>query len=51
MGHESHAQTDDAQLPIMGLEQVQKARSFHQSFPQYSQTPLARLEACPGSWG
>lgn len=36
--------TDDAQLPIMGLEQVQKARSFHQSFPQYSQTPLARLE-------
>ena len=36
--------TDDAQLPVMGLEQVQKARSFHQSFPQYSQTPLARLE-------
>ncbi len=36
--------TDDAQLPIMGLEQVGKARSFHQSFPQYSETPLARLE-------
>ena len=36
--------TDDAQLPIMGLEQDGKARSFHQTFPQYSERHLPRLE-------
>lgn len=36
--------TDDAQLPVMGLDRVAKARAFHRSFPQYSQTPLACLE-------
>lgn len=35
--------TEDAQLPVMGLDKVAKARAFHQSFPQYSQTPLAEL--------
>ena len=35
--------TDDAQLPVMSLENVKKARAFHQSFPQYCQTPLAQL--------
>jgi diaminopropionate ammonia-lyase len=34
----------DAELPIMGLEQVARARFFHSSFPQYSITPLARLD-------
>ncbi len=35
--------TDDAMLPVMGLDHVEKAYAFHQSFPQYSQTPLAEL--------
>lgn len=37
--------TDDGQLSIMSLENVSKARAFHQSFPQYSITPLAKLGA------
>ncbi len=36
--------TDDAQLKVMALSQVEKARAFHESFPQYSITPLARLD-------
>ena len=36
--------TDDAQLKVMGLEEVEKARAFHKSFPQYSVTPLTKLE-------
>ena len=35
--------TDDKNLPIMGLEEIKKARTFHESFPQYSETPLAKL--------
>lgn len=35
--------TDDSFLPVMALDEVKKARAFHQSFPQYSETPLARL--------
>lgn len=34
----------DEQLPIMSLSNVAKARFFHSSFPQYSVTPLARLD-------
>ena len=30
-------------LPIMGLEEIKKARTFHESFPQYSETPLTKL--------
>lgn len=36
--------TEDAQLSVMSLEQVVKARTFHESFPQYSKTPLANLK-------
>lgn len=36
--------TEDGRLPIMAIEEVQKARAFHESFPQYSATPLAKLE-------
>ena len=36
--------SDDRQLSIMSIENVAKARSFHRSFPQYSITPLARLD-------
>lgn len=34
----------DGFLPVMSMENVAKARSFHQSFPQYSVTPLAKLD-------
>lgn len=33
----------DAYLPVMAPEEVEKARGFHRSFPQYSVTPLAEL--------
>lgn len=36
--------TDDGQLPVMALTEVLKARTFHESFPQYSETPLAKLD-------
>lgn len=36
--------TDDLQLPVMALAEVQKAKAFHESFPQYTQTPLAKLD-------
>ena len=36
--------TDDRQLPVMAITEVQKARTFHQSFPQYTTTPLAKLD-------
>lgn len=35
--------SEDRNLEIMSLENVSKARAFHQSFPQYSVTPLANL--------
>ena len=36
--------TEDANLPIMSVEEVTKAKAFHESFPQYTQTPLADLK-------
>ena len=38
--------TADKQLAVMSLENVGKARKFHESFPQYSVTPLAQLKGC-----
>ena len=35
--------TEDFQLKIMALEQIEKAREFHESFPQYFRTPLVKL--------
>jgi diaminopropionate ammonia-lyase len=35
--------SDDRNLPIMAIDEVKKARAFHESFPQYSETPLAEL--------
>ena len=35
--------SEDKNLEIMSLENVSKARAFHQSVPQYSVTPLANL--------
>ena len=36
--------SEDSKLGIMSLKNVRQARSFHKSFPQYSVTPLARLD-------
>ena len=36
--------TDDKNLPVMGLDEITKARTFHESFPQYSKTPLTKLD-------
>ena len=36
--------SDDKHLEIMSLDHVKSARAFHKSFPQYSVTPLARLD-------
>ncbi|WP_306576180.1 diaminopropionate ammonia-lyase [Anaerotruncus massiliensis (ex Togo et al. 2019)] len=42
---------DDRELSVMALENVAKARRFHQSFPQYSVTPLARLDRMAAQLG
>lgn len=36
--------TDDKNLSIMTIEKVKKARAFHESFPQYEETPLRNLK-------
>lgn len=36
--------TDDTMVKIMSPEKVAKAAAFHKSFPQYSETPLAKLD-------
>ena len=43
--------TADLQLPIMALDEVKKAKSFHESFPQYSETPLAKLDHMASNLG
>ena len=36
--------TADKNLSIMSIEEVKKAKAFHESFPQYSNTPLTELK-------
>jgi diaminopropionate ammonia-lyase len=36
--------SEDKNLEIMSLENVSKAKAFHESFPQYTITPLADLQ-------
>lgn len=43
--------SEDKHLDIMSLEHVKAARAFHASFPQYSVTPLAKLEALASDLG
>ena len=43
--------SDDRHLGIMSLENVEAARSFHRSFPQYDVTPLAKLDRLAGELG
>ena len=38
------AHTADKNLKIMSLDNIEKARAFHRSFPQYSVTPLTKLD-------
>lgn len=41
----------DQQLSVMALDEVQRARRFHRSFPQYAVIPLARLFRMAGQLG
>lgn len=36
--------TDNKMLNVMSADHVNKAAAFHKSFPQYSETPLAKLD-------
>lgn len=36
--------SEDKCLPVMSLENIKQAREFHKSFPQYTITPLAKLD-------
>ena len=38
-------------LDLMRLSELKKVLAFHKSFPQYSQTPLAKLDALAGKLG
>lgn len=35
--------TEDKNLSVMAPDEIGKAKAFHESFPQYSRTPLAKL--------
>ena len=43
--------SDDNHLTVMSTENVAKAQAFHRSFPQYSVTPLARLDGMAARLG
>ena len=43
--------SEDKNLEVMSLESVAKARAFHKSFPQYTVTPLAKLDGMAGELG
>lgn len=36
--------TDDKNLSLLSTDEAKKVRAFHESFPQYSKTPLAKLD-------
>ena len=43
--------SEDKNLGVMSLANVAKARAFHKSFPQYTVTPLAKLDGMAGELG
>ncbi|MBR5302122.1 MAG: diaminopropionate ammonia-lyase [Clostridia bacterium] len=43
--------TSDSYLSAMSLEEVEKVRAFHRSFPQYSSTPLVSLKGAAAALG
>ena len=36
--------TEDKQLAVMTVSDIKKVKTFHESFPQYTQTPLVKLD-------
>ena len=36
--------TDDKQLAVMTVSDIKDVKAFHESFPQYTQTPLVKLD-------
>ena len=42
---------EDKNLAVMALDNVNQARKFHRSFPQYSVTPLAKLDGMADQLG
>ena len=42
--------SEDKCLPVMSIENIKQAREFHKSFPQYSITPLAKLDGMAESY-
>lgn len=49
MNHLPKSEQDN--LAIMSVEEAKKARAFHQSFPQYTETPLTSLPELAKFWG
>ena len=43
--------SEDKYLPLMETEKIRQVKAFHESFPQYSFTPLARLDGMAGRLG
>ena len=44
-------QSGDQWLSVMSVEEIEKVRAFHRSFPQYAPTPLANLKAAAAQLG
>ena len=36
--------TEDRNLPLLSIEHAKEVKAFHESFPQYSETPLVKLD-------
>ena len=36
--------SEDKYLPLMETERIREVKAFHESFPQYTVTPLAKLD-------
>jgi len=43
--------SDDKYLPLMETEKIRQVKAFHESFPQYTVTPLARLDGMAARLG
>ena len=43
--------SDDKYLPLMALKEIEQVKAFHESFPQYTVTPLANLKGMAGHLG
>jgi diaminopropionate ammonia-lyase len=43
--------TEDQNLKVMAMSEVQKAKAFHESIPEYSETPLVALDNTAGFLG